>query len=160
MPRAAQEVPAPKERDPKHAVKQSISLILFEFTAFVSGRSGHCTGTCRCREAHGKDCSRQSFCISSIPGGQIVRERPLHRDVQVPRSTGIVRERPGEKSGLALRPTNAVLTHFLHQRRPTHVEALCRMGHHAARLVEGLFDKASLQGVEIRLEVKTLGRQR
>jgi len=71
VPRAAQEVPAPKERDPKHAVKQSISLILFEFTAFVSGRSGHCTGTCRCREAHGKDCSRQSFCISSIPGGQM-----------------------------------------------------------------------------------------
>jgi len=46
-------------------------------------RSGHCTGMCRCREAHGKDCSRQSFCISSIAQGSAgaakhmdVRERP------------------------------------------------------------------------------------
>ena len=81
-PRATWGVSAPKERDAKHTVKQSISLSLFEFNAFVSVRSSHCTGMCRCREAQGKDCSRQSFCISSIPGGQIVRERP------------------GEKSGL------------------------------------------------------------
>ena len=39
-PRAAWGVLAPKERDPKNTVKQSISVTLFEFNAFVSVRSG------------------------------------------------------------------------------------------------------------------------
>ncbi len=40
VPRAAQEVPAPKERGVKHTVKKSISLTLFEFNDFISTRSG------------------------------------------------------------------------------------------------------------------------
>jgi len=40
VPRVAWGVLAPKERDPKNTVKQSISVTLFEFNAFVSVRSG------------------------------------------------------------------------------------------------------------------------
>jgi len=40
VPKAARGVPAPKERDPKHTVKQSISLTLFKFNDFISVRSG------------------------------------------------------------------------------------------------------------------------
>ena len=39
MPRAARGVPAPKERGTKQTVKKSISLVSFEFNAFVSVRS-------------------------------------------------------------------------------------------------------------------------
>ncbi len=74
--------------------------------------SRHCTWMCRCREAHGRDCSRQSPAFppsmavrcarAAIHGGQMCRCReahgkdcscnpsafpPLHMDVQVPRST-------------------------------------------------------------------------
>ncbi len=40
VPRAARDVPAPKERGVKHTVKKSISLTLFEFNDFISVRSG------------------------------------------------------------------------------------------------------------------------
>ena len=40
MPRAAKEVPAPKERGVKHTVKKSILITLFEFNDFISIRSG------------------------------------------------------------------------------------------------------------------------
>ncbi len=46
-------MPAPKERGLKQTVKKPISRTLFEFKALISIRSGHCTGTCRCREAQG-----------------------------------------------------------------------------------------------------------
>ena len=39
--------------------------------------------------------------LARIERVRINSERPLHRDVQVPRSTGIVRERPSEKPGLS-----------------------------------------------------------
>ena len=40
VPRAAKEVPAPKERGVKHTVKNSISLNLFKFNAVLSVLSG------------------------------------------------------------------------------------------------------------------------
>jgi len=40
VPRAAKEVPAPKERGVKHTVRKSISLVSFEFNVFISIRSG------------------------------------------------------------------------------------------------------------------------
>jgi hypothetical protein len=36
VPRAARDVPAPKERGVKHTVRKSIPLGLFKFNAFIS----------------------------------------------------------------------------------------------------------------------------
>jgi len=62
-------------REPSRAQGQTpnsrASSLLQDLIEAPDRRGGHCTRTCRCREARGKDCSLQSFCISSIPGGQM-----------------------------------------------------------------------------------------
>ena len=54
--------------------------------AFI--RFTHCPGTCRCREAQGKDCFLQSICISSIPGGQMCESGLRHHPGSLMQYTG------------------------------------------------------------------------